>query len=98
LQLLETLITGFQFDCGRATLRSASLLQHMRTPMMASNKTATLTLRLDPTLKEALRNAAEQEHRSLANMVEVMILDYCSRHGHAVPNAVEETKRGEQSK
>ena len=52
----------------------------MRIPMMASNKTATLTLRLDPTLKDALRNAAEQEHRSLANMVEVMILDYCGRH------------------
>jgi hypothetical protein len=79
-------------------LHSASLLQHMRIPMMASNKTATLTLRLDPTLKDALRNAAEQEHRSLANMVEVMILDYCGRHGHAVPNAAEETKRGEQSK
>jgi len=79
-------------------LHSALLLQHMRIPMMASNKTATLTLRLDPTLKDALRNAAEQEHRSLANMVQVMILDYCGRHGHAVPNAAEETKRGEQSK
>lgn len=49
-------------------LHSALLLQHMRIPMMASNKTATLTLRLDPTLKDALRNAAEQEHRSLANI------------------------------
>lgn len=66
--------------------------------MMTSNKTATLTLRLDPTLKEALRNAAEREHRSLANMVEVMILDYCGRHDHTVPSAAEETKRGEQSK
>ena len=66
--------------------------------MMASNKTATLTLRLDPTLKDALRNAAKQEHRSLANMVEVMILDYCGRHGDAVLNAADETKRREQSK
>ena len=82
----------------RVILRSALLLQHMRIFMMASNKTATLTLRLDPTLKDALRNAAEQEHRSLANMIEVMILDYCGRHGHEVPNAAEETKRGEQSK
>lgn len=82
----------------RVILRCALLLQHMRIFMMASNKTATLTLRLDPTLKDALRNAAEQEHRSLANMIEVMILDYCGRHGHAVPNAAQETKRGEQSK
>ena len=66
---------------------------------MTGNKTATLTLRLDPALKEALRNAADQEHRSLANMVEVMILDYCDRHGHPVPNAAESSiGRGERSK
>ena len=70
----------------------------MRNPIMASSKTATLTLRLDPALKNALRNAAELEHRSLANMVEVMILDYCGRYGHAISNAAEEKKRGEQSK
>ena len=32
-------------------------------------------------MKEALRTAAEREHRSIANMVEVMILDYCGRNG-----------------
>lgn len=65
--------------------------------MMAVNKTATLTLRIEPALKEALRNAAHQEHRSIANMVEVMILDYCDRHGHAVPNVAETKSRGERS-
>ena len=64
---------------------------------MAVNKTATLTLRIEPPLKEALRNAAQQEHRSIANMVEVMILDYCDRHGHTVPNAAETKSRGERS-
>lgn len=45
---------------------------------MSKNKSATLTLRIDLDIKESLRTAAEQEHRSIANMIEVMILDYCS--------------------
>ncbi len=52
---------------------------------MAAAKTATLTFRIEPGLKEALRTAAEQEHRSIANMVEVMIRDYCGRNGVAIP-------------
>lgn len=48
---------------------------------MATGKTSTLTIRLEPDLKEALRAAASLEHRSIANMVEVMILDHCSRSG-----------------
>ena len=41
---------------------------------MATGKTSTLTFRIEPGLKEALCTAAEREHRSIANMVEVMIL------------------------
>jgi hypothetical protein len=48
-------------------------------------KTATLTFRVAPVVKEALRLAADHEHRSVANMVEVMIRDYCVRNGVAVP-------------
>ena len=48
---------------------------------MATTKTTTLTFRIEPGLKEALRLAAEQEHRSIANMVEVMIRDHCTRTG-----------------
>ena len=51
---------------------------------MATGKTATLTFRIDPGLKEALRAAAHQEHRSIANMVEVLIRDYCEANGIAV--------------
>ena len=40
---------------------------------MATSKTATLTFRIEPGLKEALRIAADQEHRSIANMIEVLI-------------------------
>ncbi|ABD69098.1 hypothetical protein Rfer_1364 [Rhodoferax ferrireducens T118] len=46
---------------------------------MASTKTTTLTFRIEPGLKEAVRTAAELEHRSIANMIEIMIRDYCGR-------------------
>ncbi|HMU91163.1 MAG TPA: hypothetical protein PKC34_08620 [Pseudomonadales bacterium] len=52
---------------------------------MAATKTSTLTFRIDPGLKEALRIAANQEHRSIANMVEVLIRDWCGRNGIVIP-------------
>jgi hypothetical protein len=54
---------------------------------MATTKTATLTFRIDPEIKETLRQAAEQERRSLANMIEVMIQDYCERSGVTTPDS-----------
>jgi hypothetical protein len=53
---------------------------------MTTAKTATLSFRIGPDLKEALRNVAELEHRSIANMVEVMIRDYCGRNGVTIPD------------
>lgn len=47
-------------------------------------KTATLTFRIDPKLKEGLRIAAHREHRSIANMIEVLIKDYCE-HNNIIP-------------
>lgn len=52
---------------------------------MATAKTTTLTFRIEPGLKEALRTAADREHRSIANMVEVMIRDYCGRNDVTIP-------------
>lgn len=46
-----------------------------------TKKTTTLTFRLDLDLKEALRTAAEREHRSIANMIEVLIREHCARQG-----------------
>ena len=48
---------------------------------MATAKTTTLTFRIEPGLKGALRTAADREHRSIANMVEVLIRDYGGRSG-----------------
>jgi hypothetical protein len=53
---------------------------------MPSTKTATLTFRIDPGLKDALRAAAQQEHRSIANMVEVLIRTYCEQHDIDIPS------------
>ena len=52
-------------------------------------KTATLNLRIDPVLKEAPRIAAALEHRSIANMVEVLIRQHCEREGVSIPDQVE---------
>ena len=48
---------------------------------MATEKTTTLTFRIEPNIKEALCTAAERDHRSIANMVAVMIREHCSRVG-----------------
>lgn len=48
---------------------------------MARTKISTLNLRIEPALKEAVRRAAAREHRSVANMVEVLIRRHCDRSG-----------------
>lgn len=60
---------------------------------MATAKTTTLTFRIESELKEALRTAAEREHRSIANMVAVLIMDHCERSGIAIqgPDSVTST-------
>ncbi len=47
---------------------------------MTAVKTDTVTFRIRPEIKSALREAADQEHRSLANMLEVMIREYRNRY------------------
>ncbi len=52
---------------------------------MAQTKTATLNLRIDPVLKQAVREAAAKEHRSIANLVEVLIRQHCESSGIQIP-------------
>jgi hypothetical protein len=51
---------------------------------MARTKVSTLNLRIDPAIKDAVREAATREHRSVANMVEVLIRRHCDQAGIAV--------------
>lgn len=48
---------------------------------MSKTKISTLNLRISPTIKDAVREAAAREHRSVANMVEVLIRRHCDQAG-----------------
>ncbi|MGI9222697.1 MAG: DUF1778 domain-containing protein [Woeseiaceae bacterium] len=52
---------------------------------MAKTKISTLNLRINPAIKEAVREAAAIEHRSVANMVEVLIRRHCDQAGIPIP-------------
>jgi len=52
---------------------------------MTRNKIATLNLRINPGIKDAVREAADMEHRSVANMVEMLIRRYCDEAGIVIP-------------
>ena len=56
---------------------------------MPALKTATLSLRIDPGIKEALRLAAAKEHRSIANLIEVLVREHCERVGVTIPEQTE---------
>lgn len=44
-------------------------------------KSDTLNLRVSPTFKYLLKEAADHEQRSMVNMLEVLLGDYCDRNG-----------------
>ena len=46
---------------------------------MADVKTEQLGLRITPTAKALLREAAAKEHRSASDMVEHLIFEYCEK-------------------
>lgn len=60
---------------------------------MARTKISTLNLRIDPRIKAAVRKAAEREHRSVANMVEVLIRRHCEDSG--IPMELDPKPRSE---
>jgi len=56
---------------------------------MSPRKTATLNIRINPNLKEAARIAAEQDHRSVANLIELLIRRHCEDNGIPIPEQTE---------
>jgi hypothetical protein len=56
---------------------------------MSKTKIATLNLRIAPGVKEAVREAAAKEHRSVANMIEMLIRRHCDAAGIVVPEQSE---------
>lgn len=48
---------------------------------MSERKTEVVNLRMSPRVKELLRVAAAHERRTLSNMLEVLIEDFCEAKG-----------------
>jgi hypothetical protein len=65
---------------------------------MNMRKSEAINLRMTPELKALLRLAAEREHRTLSNMLEVLILDYCNLHGLKTGGATGRLKPGHDAK
>ena len=58
---------------------------------MAITKSQVISVRVEPHIKAALQLAAEREMRSLANMVEVMVVAYCRAQGYPLEGIPNET-------
>lgn len=68
---------------------------------MAGAKSEVVSVRVEPPIKAALQAAADREMRSLANMVEVMVIAYCRDRGYplqGVPAEALSEKRTARSK
>lgn len=48
---------------------------------MSRLKAETLSLRTSTEIKQLLRLAAERERRSVASMIEILVLEYARQHG-----------------
>ena len=62
---------------------------------MTRTKTGTLNLRIDPNLKEAARIAAIHDHRSVANLIELLIRRHCEVVGIPIPEQSELFQEGD---
>ncbi len=58
---------------------------------MAIAKSQVVSVRVEPCIKAALQAASEREMRSVANMVEVMVVTYCRDHGYPLKGVPKET-------
>lgn len=48
---------------------------------MKHDKTVPMNFRIGRKIKGLLELAADRDHRSMTNMLEVLILEYCKKHG-----------------
>ena len=58
---------------------------------MAVAKSQVVSVRMEPPIKAALQLAAEREMRSIANMVEVMVVAYCRAQGYPLEGVPDDT-------
>lgn len=48
---------------------------------MVQRKTTAFTMRMDPEVKEAAEKVAADERRSLASLIEVLLIEICKKRG-----------------
>jgi hypothetical protein len=65
----------------------------MNTARHPKVKTATLTVRLDPTIKAAAVAAAQHEHRSLTSFLEMLVVNHCRTLGLNLEHFAKEPRR-----
>lgn len=58
---------------------------------MAAGKSEVVSVRVERPIKAALQVAAERERRSLANMLEVMVIAYCRGNGYPLDGVPEDS-------
>jgi hypothetical protein len=58
---------------------------------MVAAKSQVVSVRVEPHIKLALQAAADREMRSVANMLEVMVVTYCRAQGHPLEGVPDET-------
>jgi uncharacterized protein (DUF1778 family) len=73
----------------RSTFASQPFLDHV----MKRLKDETVSIRTSADIKQLLQIAAEKEHRSIASMIEVLILNYAQQHGLKADAALEKPGR-----
>lgn len=69
---------------------SKTLVFFTQGKLVTVTKTEVVSVRVPPDVKVALVAAAEQERRSLASMVEFMVLEYCRSRGIGGQRAVDD--------
>jgi hypothetical protein len=53
---------------------------------MVGRKTSNFFMRMDPVIKEVAEKAAAGDRRSLAALVEMLLIDYCKKRGLLTEN------------
>lgn len=56
---------------------------------MVGKKSAVITLRIDPKVKQRFVYAADLDHRNISNFVEMVLTRYCDEKGIHVPEQTE---------
>lgn len=70
-------------ECSSVAMQNALHLQALalRVPPMTRLKDETLSIRTSADIKQLLRLAADRERRSVASMIEILIVNYANTHG-----------------